>query len=82
MHDVTVRYYCEVEERLGYRAEVLRLPERITVRELLRRVASRHPGNDRFLARCRILRAHAVGRGVMDLSDDTVLAVVPPVDDN
>ncbi|WP_083420325.1 MoaD/ThiS family protein [Mycolicibacterium llatzerense] len=72
---VTVRYFAAAKAATGIETETLRLPEGVTVRDLMDSIGTRGADVAKVLTRCSFLRD---GVAVRDL--DTALATAQTVD--
>jgi molybdopterin synthase catalytic subunit len=79
MARVTVLYFASVRERLGLSEERLELPDRTSDREVLARLAERHPPAAALFASARLAVDQDIVRGDCVLRAGAELAVIPPV---
>ncbi len=76
---VSVLYFAQAQERAGLADERVELADETSVDAVLALLAARHPPLAPLLPRCRLALDHAFAQGVLQLTETSEIAVIPPV---
>ena len=79
MPTVNVLYFAQVRDRCGRDSDQLELPELITPDILLAAVIAQHPTHEKLLRHCRVAVNHSFITTAVTISENSEIALIPPV---